>query len=224
MHVVITAATTGEWMPCFSNIDKYYTDGNDEFKVRFHQSGVGMLATTFSLTKLVLEDKPDMIIQAGLAGCFDQDIALGKIFLIDTEIAADIGVEEDGKWKDIFNLKLERSNYPPFKKKMLPNPHIENLNLLKMKTATGITVNEITTRKERIRQLRKKYNPLTESMEGAALHYVCRSTKIPFLQMRVISNYVGERDKTKWMLGGAIQNLNKALLQYIDKLYKSCNT
>ena len=222
MHVVITAATTGEWMPCFADIDKHYTEGNDKFKVRFHQSGVGMLATTFSLTKLVLEDKPDIIIQAGLAGCFDDNVELGKVFLIDTDIAADIGVEEEGKWKDIFNLKLEKSNYPPFKKKMLPNLHVENLNLLKMKTARGITVNEITTRKERIRQLQKKYNPLTESMEGAALHYVCRSMKIPFLQMRVLSNYIGERDKTKWMLGGAIQNLNKALLQYIDKLYKTC--
>ncbi len=222
MHVVITAATTGEWMPCFSDIDKRFTECNDKFKVHFHQSGVGMLATTFSLTKLVFEDKPDLIIQAGLAGCFDEDVALGKVLLIDTDIAADIGVEENGKWKDLFNLKLERSNYPPFKKKMLPNPNIEDLNLLKMETARGITVNEITTRKERIKQLQKKYNPLTESMEGAALHYVCRSMKIPFLQMRVISNYIGERDKTKWMLGDAIQNLNKALLQYIDKLYKKC--
>ncbi len=223
MHVVITAATTGEWMPCFSNIDKHYTEGNEKFKVQFHQSGVGMLATTFSLTKLALEEKPDLIIQAGVAGCFDESVALGKIFLIDTDMAADIGVEENGKWKDIFNLKLERSNYPPFKKKMLPNPNVEELNLLKLKTATGITVNEITTRKERIKQLRKKYDPLTESMEGAALHYVCRSLNTPFLQMRVISNYIGERDKTKWMLGGAIQHLNKALLQYIDKLYKKCS-
>ena len=59
-------------------------------------------------------------------------------------------------------------------------------------------------------------------MEGAALHYVCRSMKVPFLQMRVVSNYIGERDKTKWMLGGAIENLNNTLLQYVDKLYKKC--
>ena len=85
---------------------------------------------------------------------------------------------------------------------------------------TGITVNEITTRKERIKQLKKKYEPLTESMEGAALHYVCRSMGTSFLQMRTISNYVGERDKSKWMIKEAIHNLNSTLLKYIDKLYK----
>lgn len=220
MRVIVTAATTGEWMPSFLKIDKLYTENNKRFKVHFHQSGVGMMATTFSLTKLLMEDKPDMIIQIGLAGCFDDTATLSKVFLIENEIAADIGVEENNKWKDIFNLKLERSNYPPFKKRMLPNHHIEKLNLLKMKTVTGITVNEITTRKERIKQLRKKYDPFTETMEGAALHYVCRSMNIPFLQMRALSNYIGERDKTKWLIKESLLNLNKTLLQYIDKLYK----
>jgi futalosine hydrolase len=81
-------------------------------------------------------------------------------------------------------------------------------------------VNEITTRKERIEQLIKKYEPVTESMEGAALHYTCRSTNTPFLQMRCLSNYISERDKSKWMIKESLENLNSALLKYIDKLYK----
>ena len=85
---------------------------------------------------------------------------------------------------------------------------------------TGITVNEVTTRKERIKQLVKKYEPVTESMEGAALHYVCRNTNTNFLQIRTISNYIGERDKSKWLIKEALDNLNSALLKYVDKLYK----
>lgn len=220
MRVIVTAATTGEWMPCFSKIDKLYTESSKRLKIYFHQSGVGILATTFSLTKLLMEEKPDLIIQIGLAGCFDTSVALGKIFLIDKEIVGDIGVEENGKWKDIFNMKLEKSNYPPYEKKMLLNPHIEKFNLLKMKTVTGVTVNEITTRKERIRQIVKKYDPVTESMEGAALHYVCRGLNVPFLQMRAVCNYIGERDKTKWLIKDSLHNLNKSLMSYFDKLYK----
>ncbi len=45
---------------------------------------------------------------------------------------------------------------------------------------------------------RDTFNPVTESMEGAALHYVCLMEKIPFLQIRSISNYIGERNKKKW--------------------------
>lgn len=220
MRVIVTAATTGEWMPCFAKIDKLYTESSNRFKINFHQSGVGMLATTFSLTKLLMDEKPDLIIQIGLAGCFDTSVPLGNVFFINKEIAGDIGVEENGEWKDIFNMKLEKSNYPPYEKKMLINPNTEKLNLLKLKPVTGITVNEITTRKERIKQLVKKYDPVTESMEGAALHYVCKSLNVSFIQMRVVSNYIGERDKSKWLMNESLQNLNKTLLNYIDKLYK----
>ena len=100
MRVIITAATTGEWMPCFAKIDKRYTESSKRFKIYFHQSGVGMMAATFSLTKLLMEEKPDLIIQIGIAGCFDNSIALGKVFLIEKEITGDIGVEENKKWKD----------------------------------------------------------------------------------------------------------------------------
>jgi len=38
--------------------------------------------------------------------------------------------------------------------------------------------------------------------------------------MRAISNYIGERDKIKWKMKEAIENLNQHVLKYIDKLYK----
>ena len=55
-------------------------------------------------------------------------------------------------------------------------------------------------------------------MEGAALHYVCLCEKIPFLQLRCVSNYVGERDKSKWEMTEAISNLNIELNKIIEIL------
>ncbi|MEP7318599.1 MAG: futalosine hydrolase [Panacibacter sp.] len=220
MRVVITAATIGEWMPAFLDINTLYTSESNRFKVSFHQGGVGLLSNAVSLTKLAFEDKPDIIIQVGIAGTFNNTLPLGKTVAVKEEILGDTGVEEDGKWKDIFDLKLEKSNYPPFEKKRLPNQWLEKFNLLKLEEVTAITVNEITTSKERITQLTKKYNPVTESMEGAALHYVCREMNIPFLQIRAVSNYIGERDKTQWQIKEAITSLNQTILKYVDKLYK----
>jgi futalosine hydrolase len=220
MKVVITAATTGEWMPAFLNINTLYTSESNRFKVSFHQSGVGMLASSVALTRMALEEKPDFVIQAGIAGTFDMSSTLGKTITIHEEYLGDTGVEEEGKWKDIFDLKLEKSNYPPYDKKRLPNEHLAKFNLLKLPEVTAITVNEISTSKSRIQQLMKKYNPVVESMEGAALHYVCREINIPFIQIRSISNYVGERNKAHWKMKEAIANLNETLLNYIDKLYK----
>lgn len=220
MRVIITAATVTEWMPAFLEMNNLYTSDSQRFKVQFHQTGVGMLATAVSLTKLVLDEKPDLIIQAGIAGSFDTTVPLGKVIIVNEETVGDLGVEEDGKWKDVFDLKLEKSSYPPFERRKLPNPWLTKFNLLKLPEVNSITVNEVSTNTERIQQLIKKYNPVTESMEGAALHYVCRQANIPFLQIRAVSNYIGERNKANWKMKEAIDNLNQVLLKYIDKLYK----
>ncbi len=220
MRVIITAATVAEWMPAFLQMDALYTGGGQRLKVQFHQSGVGMLSTAVSLTRMVLEDKPDLIIQAGIAGCFDTKAALGRVVVIRDEALADMGVEEEGKWKDIFDLKLEKSSYPPFERRKLPNPWLSKFNLLKLPEVSGVTVNQITTAKDRIQQLAKKYDAYTESMEGAALHYICREANIPFLQIRALSNYIGERNKANWKIKEAIENLNQTLLKYVEKLYR----
>ena len=55
-------------------------------------------------------------------------------------------------------------------------------------------------------------------MEGAALHYVCLHEKIPFLQLRTVSNYVGERNKTKWNIADAFENLNLELVTLINQI------
>lgn len=220
MRVIITAATIGEWMPGFLNINNLYTGESQRLKVRFHQSGVGMLASAVSLTRLVSEEKPDLIIQIGIAGSFKPTIPLTKVVLVKEEILGDMGVEEDGKWKDIFDLKLEKSNYHPFEKRRLPNPWLATYNLLKLPEFSSISVNEISTHPQRIALLSKKYAPELESMEGAALHYVCREANIPFIQMRAISNYIGERNKANWKIKEALESLNNTLLKYLDKLYK----
>lgn len=219
MRVVFSAATIGEWMPAFLEIDTLYTSESKRMKVIFHQGGVGLLANSVALMRMAYEEKPDLVVQVGVAGCFDPSVPLGNIFAVKDDLPGDIGVEEDGKWKDIFDLKLEKPGYPPFEKKRLPNQHIDQYNLLQLPLATAVTVNEISTRQDRIQQLKKKYDPLLETMEGAALHYVCRELNIPFLQIRSVSNYVGERDKTKWQLQEAINNLNQTILKYVEQLY-----
>lgn len=63
-----------------------------------------------------------------------------------------------------------------------------------------------------------KFQPVIESMEGAALHYVCLMEKIPFLQIRSISNHIGERDKRKWNMKEAILRLNQEIIRLTENL------
>jgi futalosine hydrolase len=221
MKVVITAATAPEWGPASQAIKPVYTDGTGGIKVIFHKSGVGMLASTFSLTRLLLDEKPGLVVQAGIAGCFDTNVQLGIVTAIQEDILGDTGVEENGIWKDVFDLNLENPASLPFTNGKLVNPFFYKYNLLSLPAVTAVTVNEITTRPGRKAQLVEKYGPFIESMEGAPLHYVCSMLNVPFIQIRAVSNYIGERNKANWKIKDAIINLNKALLEYLDKLNES---
>ncbi len=182
----------------------------------FHISGVGMLASAVSITKLALTHKPDLIIQVGIAGCFDTSLLLGNVVLVKDEILGDTGVEENGEWKDLFKTKFIAPDDSPFTNGRLVNKNLSVYNKLHLQEVTAITVNEVTTRTERINQLKSMYNPIIESMEGAALHYVCNELNIPYLQIRGLSNYIGERDKSKWLIKETVQNANKVLLEIVD--------
>jgi futalosine hydrolase len=40
---------------------------------------------------------------------------------------------------------------------------------------------------------------------------------VPFIQLRSISNYIGERNKKKWDMMDSINNLNKELIKLVEK-------
>ena len=220
MRVIITAATNGEWMPSFQKINPAYAGTNKRFSVGFHESGIGLLASSVSLMKMFVQETPCLIIQVGIAGCFDKKVPLGKVFAVKDDFAGDIGVMENKVWKDLFDLKLDKANDAPYEKKSLPNPWLSQYNLLKLPTKKGVTVNTISTDKNKIDLYSGRYKATLESMEGAALHYMGRDLNIPFIQIRAVSNYVGERNKAKWNMQEAIYNLNETLLQYLDALNK----
>ncbi len=213
MKILIIAATKAEYLPVLE------ATKNVNRNVLFFETGVGILATAVALMKIISKEKPDLIIQMGIAGSFNSATApLGKIVFVKNETIGDLGVTEKGQWSDIFDLNLMKKSKPPFVNKLLPNPFVKQYNLLKLPVVHAVTVNQITTNKKHIEQLILKYNPVIESMEGASLHYVCTDANIAFLQIRAISNYVGERNKAKWQIKEAIENLNKCVILLLEKI------
>lgn len=219
MKVAIISATEKESLLIKQVIRPKFLLGS-KLEISFIETGVGILASCYSISQLIFEQKPDLIIQTGIAGTFDTEMTLREVVVVKEEILADAGVEENGSFRDFFDLNLSPANSFPFSNKRLLNPEFEILNFLGLKAVTGITVNEITTRLQRIEQYKGKYNPGIESMEGASLHYCCLQNSISFIQIRAISNYIGERDKSKWNLDHAFKNLAANVILYINHLYK----
>jgi len=134
---------------------------------------------------------------------------------VQQEISGDLGVEENKQWKDLFDMNLQTASELPYTGKWLVNPHIAQWEYLDLPFVNGVSVNEISSQPERIAQLQQNYAATVESMEGASLHYVCLQQQVPFIQIRSISNYVGERDKSQWKMKEAIEKLNEQLVRMI---------
>ena len=214
MHIVIAAATPAEIKPF---VDWHAVAGNKSgHKIEVLITGVGVLTATFSLTRKMLERRPDMVVQAGIAGSFDDALPIGAVVLVNEEIVGDYGVSEKGVWKDIFDLGLMGKDEFPLNNGKLPNPYAKKLNKFGWPSVSSLTVNEIITLPEKHSEIIRKYNPRIESMEGAALHYCCLQLNIPFLQLRGISNKATERDKKNWKIVESIAAVNKALITFIE--------
>lgn len=179
--------------------------------------GIGMMHTAYQLGRQFASSRPDFAIQAGIAGCFDHSWEMGKVVIIDKEQLGDLGVEDDQAYKDLFDIQLWQPDQPPFTNRQLINPLKDIPHLPELPIASGVTINTVSG-SERTRQLLlDKYKPEVESMEGAAFHYACLLEKIPFLQLRSISNYVEVRDKSKWKIQLAIKELNDTLIKYFER-------
>jgi futalosine hydrolase len=213
MYILVAAATAVEIQPA---VEAFHRGLNGEHEVGVLITGVGAMATTWSLSRQIDRRRPDLIIQAGIAGCLT-DILPGEVMVVAEDEPADLGVWEEGEFKSIFDLRLADADSFPFSGGRLVNPYLPLLELTSLEPVRAITVNEITTAAERISWYQQNTDAVVESMEGAALHFVCLQSGVPFLQLRAISNAVGVRDKTKWEMGLALGRLNSALIACLSK-------
>lgn len=207
MNLLIVAATEFEIVP--------FLEKNIQADILI--TGVGVPATVFSITKKLSEKKYDFVIQTGIAGTFNDRFKLSEVVIVKEDTFADLGIEENGKILTLFEKEFIGKNDFPYTDGWLINSNLilEKINL---PIAKGITINKITDNNLQNKIMKEKFLADIESMEGAAFHYVCIQEKIKFLQLRSISNFVGERDKSKWQLKNAIENLNTELLKIIKKL------
>lgn len=179
---------------------------NTEFLV----TGPGMVNTAYKLTKHLAANAYDFVINAGVCGAFDRAVPLGKVLNISVDAFADFGADDNGQFIDVFGLNLADRNERPFTDGLIIN--FSHTAFGSLEEVVGITVNTVSGNQQQIDLLHKRYNPITESMEGAAFAYVCEMEGVKYVQIRAVSNYVEPRNKANWQMGLAIGNLNEYLI------------
>lgn len=224
MQVLLTAATPFEIAPTIAWLEKNFEQkspgcfSKGDFEVRLNVTGVGIMATTWHMASALARDKPDLVINAGIAGAIDRQLKLGDVVHIVSEQLADLGVEDAaGQFTDLFDLGMQQPDDFPFSKGQLLNPKADKADFLPK--VNGITVNKVHGSFMSIQNMREKYpDAQVESMEGAAFFYACLQTGYFFVAMRAISNYVEPRNREAWDISLAIKNLNLVLVQLLGSL------
>jgi futalosine hydrolase len=187
------------------------------FDVSFLVSGVGSMSTAWSLQNWInLNGKPDLAINAGIAGAFGDNISIGDVVMPVSDCFADLGVEDGEDFMTLFESGLTQPDEFPFKNGVLyaDDFYIDRFKNL-VKPVKAITVNTATGSEHSMIRLMKKFNPDIETMEGATFFYICCREKIPFLALRSISNRVEMRDTKKWNISLAINNLSEKIKEIL---------
>jgi len=181
--------------------------------------GVGTAFMSYNLTKTLSLHQYSFVINAGIGGAFSNLFSLGEIVNVHNDIFADLGQLSKEEFTNLFEMNLLTEGEFPFTKNFLHNFSLINNKVIEaLHVANGVTVNTLFTRDMGADIRYAKLNPHIETMEGAAVFYVCLMEHIPFVQIRAFSNYVGETNKNLWKIPLAVENLHHKLIEILGEI------
>ena len=225
MRILIVSATTLEIKPMLkhfsftqrmsAHINRYQYN---KMEIDVLTTGVGMVPTAYLMGKALAKNHYDGALNLGIAGSFVRDLELGEVVHITHDQFPELGAEQGEYFLSLIDLKLLEENYFPYKDGQLVNElPIKSKTINDLKTVRSITVNRVHTTNRSIEKIRKRCNPSTESMEGAAFFFSCFAEDIPCAQIRAVSNYVEQRDTDRWSIPQAIENLNMVIMKVLHE-------
>ena len=219
MLLTVVSATPFEIAPFREYLNQHFEQKSPnvfqkkESQVHLVVTGVGLTHAAFAMGKYLSSVQPDLLINAGIAGSFNDDFAIGDVVNVVSEQFGDLGVEEaDGRFTNVHEMGLIPENELPFTAGRMLNKAASFLP-----SVHGLTIHKVHGTEKSIAAIKAKYDVDIESMEGAAIFYACLIEKISFLEIRAISNKVEPRNRENWNLPLAITRLNEVLLKILEE-------
>jgi futalosine hydrolase len=205
------------------------TLGDKKVLVTF--SGMGKINAAAAAAAILSSYSVSRLWMWGSAGAYGlEGIEINDLALASEEILGDEGVATNSSWqplnaigiplvdsggKSIFNrmevdpLELKRSRQLLGEWESAPSaPRIH--------VGPFVTVSAVSGSTARARLLSNRYGALCENMEGGAVAQVCLRYRVPFLEIRGLSNRAGDRNKKRWQLSTALSNCQRAVLYLLE--------
>lgn len=220
MEILVVAATTMEIRLIVDELEKVGEESHFVKNYRFRHlnidilvSGMGSSFATFHLTNALCKKRYDVVLNIGLAGSLTKDLEIGEVVNVVSEEFADLGIEKQHDFLTLFESGYIGMNDFPFENGLLKASNSNGW--IKLKKVKGITTNKSFGRDTSIAEIREKFTAHVESMEGAAIFYVCKWLGVECYQIRSVANYVEPRDSENWNIPLALMHLKEALFNLL---------
>jgi len=185
-------------------------------------TGVGLVNTAISTTKLILECAPSVVIQAGIAGTFNESIQVGDTVRVIHDFMPELQAKIPGAYISMPELGLLENAGNAYTALGISN---DSSLFSHLPPVRAVSVQTISGDAPEIENLKQRYFsmfgclPDIETMEGAAFFTACSECQVPCVQIRSISNPIENRDKSRWDISKAIASLCSTLSAYLDGIH-----
>lgn len=176
-------------------------------------TGVGGAAMSWALQKRFASGAlPKLVIGAGIAGSYVTSVSPGDVVLARTDCFADMGVDDNGDFRSLFNANLADPDTHPFRGgRIYCEGEIFETLSGRLRPVNGATVNMSSGSRAVIDRIRTTWDPDIETMEGAWLAYACAVTGLPWISLRAVSNMVEPRNLSRWDIPLALRRLREEM-------------
>ena len=190
--------------------------------------GVGKINAAAAAAVMIDRYQPQLVINTGCAGAYiGSGLSIGNLVVASEEILADDGVIVAEGWKDLRYMNLPSVDQGGMNcHNILPLSRHASEKAMRLADYNGVflmrgrsaTVSTCSGTQQYAAELSNRWNAFIENMEGAAVAQICLRCGVDCLEIRGLSNMVGERDLKKWDLPRAVEAAQRFVLKYLEEM------
>ncbi len=193
------------------------------FKPCFVATGPGKANGAMRASEAIVRFEPSLLVVCGCAGAFaSSSLRVGDVAIAYGETFADEGVVCPTGFLDLESMDLPLHEvddgcvYNEIPLHRIPEHTIERLRrraLDRFRVARGqfATVSTCSGTDARAAEIAARWHPIAESMEGAAIALAGLAHSRAVIEVRGISNHVGNRDRDSWRIEAACEHGAEAI-------------
>lgn len=176
--------------------------------------GVGKVNAAMAAALLIERYHPDLIINVGVAGCFEE-VPIGTLVLAEDFIQHDVdttGVGDPIGLVSTVNMVSFPTSYFDWAKAAMDKIDYP------YRTGRVATGDWFALPGERVNFIRETFAPLLCEMEGCAVAQVCHRAGVPMMALKSVSDCLVVKQDYYFNFPAAMARLNDAAMDFVDAL------